>query len=456
MDTAFSNKTIEKLKYDLVRKELITYDDLLKAEEEAKNNNASLSQIFIQMNYISEEKLLNFIESKLHIPYVNLEDYTLDKNCLDLISEKDARNYRIIPLFKIENVLTVAMADPLDLFIINELIISINCKIEPVICSESSILKEIDRYYLHNDINVKDFHPNNAVDFDWREELTDEYPDNFQIKRIIQAIFYQAFMGGVREVFFENDLNGLNIIFKENNLYVNKGTIPTLLVPMFISKLKLTSNLDPIISEVPQLGRYKFFIDSFQIIASISSFPTIKGERITVKLYTPPQELDKILTNIEYLEIIKSKLTGNGIIVISGSELTGKTSLIYSILSSIQSTKTVLTIESVIKYDLPKIIQCELNERAGFNFEKAIKHVEFQSPDVIYFEELFTREYVDYTVSLAQSNKLIVTEFFANNYSELLNRFDNPMFAEFKKFIACLIFIENKDNIKILEKDLLH
>ena len=118
---AVTNKTLEKLKYDLVREGLVEYDTVEKAQELANAQNINIGQALINSNVLSEETLLKFLENKLHIPYVNLEDYTLDKNCLQYINLVDARKYRIIPLFKIEDVLTVAMADPLDLFAIDKI-----------------------------------------------------------------------------------------------------------------------------------------------------------------------------------------------------------------------------------------------------------------------------------------------------------------------------------------------
>lgn len=453
MQSALSNKTIEKLKYDLVREKFITYDDLIKAEDIAKENDINLSQVLIKYNFLEEQMLLDFIEAKLHIPCVNLEDYTLDKTSLSLISEKEAKAYRIIPLFKIEDVLTIAMADPLDLFLLNKLISTTNCKIEPIICSERSILNAINKYYQNNDLSITDFHSTSSIEFDWREELNDEYPDDFQIKRIIQAIFYQASIEKIKEIVVENTTNGLSILFKKDNKFVESGKIPILLTPMFISKLKNISNLDSTIYEIPQLGKYKFFVDSYEIVASVATFPTIKGEKITIKFYTPPKDLNNLINNIDDLNKIESSINNSGIVVVAGPALSGKTSIIYSILSEFKRQKNIISIESVVKYDLPEITQCELNEKVGFSCEKAIQHVEFQSPDVIYVEELFTSQSIDYAVSLAYSGKVIITEFVADSRENLYSRLESDMFKEFKKMINCLIFIEEKE-IKLLDYNL--
>lgn len=138
-----TNKTLEKLKYDLVRAGLVPYETIEQAEEIANAQNINIGQALINSGILTEETIIKFLESKLHIPSVNLEDYTLDENCLKYISYSDARKYRIIPLFKIEDTLTVAMADPLDLFAIDKVVETAACSIEPVIASETSILKRL-------------------------------------------------------------------------------------------------------------------------------------------------------------------------------------------------------------------------------------------------------------------------------------------------------------------------
>lgn len=141
METTVTNKTLEKLKYDLVRTGLVAYETIEQAEEIAKAQNINIGQALINSGTLTEEAILKFLEAKLHIPYVNLDDYTLDAKCLKYINYLDAKKYRIIPLFKIEDTLTVAMADPLDLFAIDKVIESAECSIEPVVSSEKVFSK---------------------------------------------------------------------------------------------------------------------------------------------------------------------------------------------------------------------------------------------------------------------------------------------------------------------------
>lgn len=451
MQKLITNKTIEKLKYDLVRDGLISYEDLSKADETARSSNANLAQVLIRLNMLSEEVLLSFIEAKLHIPCVNLDEYRLDENCLAYISQKDARKYKIIPLFKIEDVLTVAMADPLDLFAINNLINSINCKIEPIICSERTIIQAIDTHYKCHDSNISNLPPKHDAKFNWQNELGHKNNNDSQPQKIIEAIFHQANIEDAEEVAFEPSSDGIKILFRQDGKLSGKGYIPLLLSSLCISRLKAISSLDSNILELPQLGKLKFTDSSVAISGIISSFPTIRGERITVKLNKAPKQLSELFDDPDKLNLVKKCLNKHGIILVCGSNAHYRASVTYSLLSSINSeNKNIMTIESVIKYELPEINQCELNEKTEFNFDKAVRLIYFQSPDVIYLEGCHDKQGLDYISAFSGSGKLVIAELHAGNSQAAAEKLRNSEYENFKNQISCIIFAESKNKAEII------
>ena len=452
---AVTNKTLEKLKYDLVRAGLVPYETIEQAEEIASAQNINIGQALINSGILTEETIIKFLESKLHIPSVNLDDYTLDKNCLKFINFSDAKKYRIIPLFKIEDTLTVAMADPLDLFAIDRIIESAECSIEPVIATEASILKKIDEYY-KADITVGEIYTGSEyINFDWREELHSEDLSDNHIQKIIRAILKQAILENVHEITFQHEDSGLVVNFKLNGEINNKGTIPNVLISSFIAKLKTLAELDPSVSEVPQLGKLSFKVDDIDLIASVSTFPTIMGERIFLKIYKPPKKLSSIIKTENQLKTINNALSEPGIILVCGSPLSGKTHIIYSLLLEIASrykNKNIMTLESIAKYNLKGVNQCELNENVSFNMDKASRFIEFQSPDIIYLEGVKTKEIFDYFSGLVFVNKIIIMEFLANNMEDLRNKMAFSDFETLKSLLSCMIFIHSKDSIEVFDK----
>ncbi|CCY24026.1 type II secretion system protein E [Brachyspira sp. CAG:484] len=450
-----TNKTLEKLKYDLVRAGLVPYETIEQAEEIANAQNINIGQALINSGILTEETIIKFLESKLHIPSVNLEDYTLDENCLKYISYSDARKYRIIPLFKIEDTLTVAMADPLDLFAIDKVVETAACSIEPVIASETSILKKIDDCYKNNSTVGEIFTDSEYIGFDWRNELHSEDLSDNHIQKIIRAILKQAILETVHEITFQQEDEGLCVNFKKEGELFNKGIIPKVLTASFVAKLKILAELDPSVSEVPQLGKLSFKVDDIAVTASISTFPTIMGERIFLKIYKPPKKLQEIIKTEKQLKIINNALNEPGILLVCGSPLSGKTHIIYSLLLEIASrnqNKNIMTLESIAKYHLQGVNQCELNENISFNMDKASRFIEFQSPDIIYLEGVKTKDTFDYFSSLVYDNKTIIMEFLANNMEDLRNKMAFSDFETLKSLISCMIFIHSKDSIEVFDK----
>jgi type IV pilus assembly protein PilB len=448
-----NNKTLEKLKYELVRDGIVSYETLEKAGELADVQNINIGQALINSGVLSEDTLLKFLESKLHIPYVNLEDYTPDPKCFSFISFADARRYRIIPLFKIEEILTVAMADPLDLFAIDKIIETAECSIEPVIASETSIVKKIDEYYKVADTVDSITLSADVADFDWTEELHKEDSGEEHIQRVIRAILKQAIIEDIHELNFEQVEDGLKVVFKKNGEVLDRGTVPSVLNSAFVSKLKILSNLDPSVCEIPQLGKLCFKVEDAMLIASVSSFPTIMGERISLKIYKPPARLEKIIPDEKQRAVLMNAIEHAGIILVCGSPLCGKTHLIYSMLmETVHLKKNIMTIESIAKYELSHINQCELNENIGFNMDKALRFVEFQSPDVLYLEGIKTKEAFEFLSELYYNDKTVITEFMANNMTDLRQKLAFDDFQSFKSLISCLAFIHSRDSIEIFDK----
>ena len=450
-----TNKTLETLKYDLVREGLVQFEVVEQAEEIAKAQNINIGQALVNSGFLTEDKLIKFLESKLHTPFVNLDDYALDSKCLKYISFSDARRYKIIPLFKIENTLTVAMADPRDLFAIDRIMETAECEIDPVLSSEESILKKIDEYY-KTDISVGNISTEANSGYDWQDELHKEDLSDDHIQKIVRAILKQAILEGIHEVTFQGEEEGLGVNFKKHGELENKGVIPTALVSLFTAKLKTLSELDPSVSEVPQLGKLCFKVDNIIVIASVSTFPTIMGERIFLKIYKPPKSLDEMITSKPELTEIKQALDKPGIILVCGSSLSGKTHVIYSLLlEAAKSKKNIMTLESIAKYELHGVNQCEFNENVGFNMDKAARFIEFQSPDMIYLEGIKSKESFDYFSSLVHNDKTIIMEFLANNMDDLRNKMAFSDFDNLKSMITDMIFIHSANSIEVFNRETL-
>ena len=165
-------------------------------------------------------------------------------------------------------------------------------------------------------------------------------------------------------------------------------------------------------------------------------------------------ELSALIHDERQKQILHKELDSPGIVLVCGAQLSGKTHVIYSLLlEAAKTNKNIMTIESISKYDLKNVNQCELNENVGFNLDKALRFIEFQSPDMIYIEGVKSKHAFDYFSELVYNNKTVITEFLANNMTDLREKLSYPDFQSFKSLISCMIFIHSKDSIEVFDKD---
>ncbi len=424
MHYKITNKAIDKLKYDLVREGLLDYNQLVDSIEHSREQQTNLGQVLIQNNIINEESLLNFLEKKLHIPYVNLDDYTIDTNTIALISENEVKKYKIIPLFLIEDTLTIAMADPLDLFALNNINIDPNYKVEPVICSERSILNAIDDLYSDHTEEVstdKDkCPPVDAVvkhQFDWQSELNEDKTNEVNIYRLVKAIIYQAINEKASDIHFDPQQDELAIRFRIDGSLYSRGNLPILLSSGCTSRIKSAAGLDLNEETIAQSGRMEIDIEKHTLNARVSTYPTNYGEKLVIKVFSKAPNLDSLGLEANQLELLKNALSKeSGMIIASGPLGSHQASIMYSLLEHINSEhKNIMTIESPIRYNIDKINQSQINNLKRFDIDSLLRSLLLQDPDIIYIDEITTQSDLELIVKAALGDQLIITSLMADS-----------------------------------------
>lgn len=422
MDYKLTNKTIDKLKYDLVREGLLDYNKLIESIDTAKNNQISLSEVLIRDKIISEEDLLNFLEKKLHIPYVNLEDYSIDGTVVGLISEKQARKYNIIPLFKIEDTLTVAMSDPLDLFALNNIFAEADFNVEPVICSERNIIRVIDTYYNPQEKGRtktavdKHIETSTSKAFDWRSELGEEQDSEANIYRVVRAIIFQAINENASEIHFIPAKDDLILNFRIDGKVFDRGSIPILMAQGCLAKLKSAAGLDIEEHSLLQNGKMEINIDKSYVNAGVIIMPTTFGERAVVKLYKKTPLFESLGFEFSQYETFNRHLNRNGsLILATGAFTSGQSTTMYAILELLSSkSNNILTIEKDIRYCIDNISQISLSMISNNSINDVLENSFYHNPDILYLYEIFPSTELDRIRKLSFSGSTILSYIFAS------------------------------------------
>jgi len=290
-------------------------------------------------------------------------------------------------------------------------------------------------------------------EFDWNTELNSLSFNDEQINKIIFAILKQSYLENTNEIVFDMDKDGIIVGFKTDDEITVKGTIPLLLVPRILFRIKHLSGLDITVTGIPQCGHLEFEIDNQEINACVYTFPTVNGERVVIKLHKLPETLDNKPVKPNKKDFIRESLKKAGLLLVCGKRQSGRTSFVYSILQeAVKNKRCVLTCESVIKSKIQGAIQCELNEKVGFDMNKALKHLEFQNPDIIYFEDMPLNQNFNYFANLVQNGKLVITELYSKNTRELIKNLSLVDLNSLLAVVTCIIFINNLENIDVLDR----
>ncbi len=258
----------ERLKKGLISDGVITVEQLRGAEESAELENESLSTVLVKSGYVTEEVLVNFIGEKMHIPYLNIGNYSIDRKILELVPEHIARRHTVIPLFKIEDIITIAMSDPLDIIALDATSTAAQSRIETILATDESIHEAIDKYYGVKDVRheLADDRAGGGEDMVVRErphypgktaEMPHKEKEEQPVVRIVESLIARAIEEGASDIHIEPKKDCLFIRFRIDGFLYDKEKLPINLIAPIASRLKIMAGLDISRKRVPQDGRIR-------------------------------------------------------------------------------------------------------------------------------------------------------------------------------------------------------
>lgn len=433
---------VENLKQGMIADSLITKKQLKTAEGKAQREGETLGRMLVELGYVTQEQLASFIGAKIHVPYVNIADYDVDPQVLELIPEMIARRYRVLPLFKIEDVLTIAMSDPLDIVSIDDMAAVAGCQVEPVIASEESIGAATDEYYkmdgsrsrLVEQLAEEVKEPEAGDESLYADEvyeirLKEEASEPLIIK-LVNSYIAQAMLEGVSDVHFEPRRDHLSVRFRLDGFLFNRDRLPARLIPLITSRIKIMAQLDIANSRVPQDGRIGLIIGDRGIDIRASTYPCMFGENVVLRILDeakgtlPLPDLGLSEENLKRLERLIS--AAKGIVLATGPTGSGKTTTIYSALNAIErSDKNVITVEDPIEYEIDGVVQSQVNPKAGVTFARALRAILRQDPDIIYVGEIRDLETAEVAIRAALTGHLVLSTLHTNDAVGAITRFSD-------------------------------
>jgi len=417
MNNLLENKLIEE-SY-LSQSELDEIKELMDLKD---YNELTFEEILVKENYLKENELIEILHLIYHIPIINLEDFKINYKLLKIFSKEFLRKNIIIPLRINDNNIEIAMTDPTEIVLIDDIEKMTGLKVKLFLSTSKKILKVINQLYDKNyDYKEKIFSEINENTKLIRE--TDEMNEMVQkapIVKLANMILREAVINKASDIHIEPEENKVRIRFRIDGILTTKMVLPYQSINSLISRIKIISDLDITENRLPQDGRIEKEIDGEKIDMRVSTIPTIYGEKAVIRLL----KKENSLINIQKIGFSKNNLNKfnklikkqKGVILLTGPTGSGKSTTLFSALNKLKDdSKNIITIEDPVEYRIPGINQIQLNKKINFDFPNALKSILRQDPDIIMVGEIRDKNTASIAIRAALTGHLVLTTLHTND-----------------------------------------
>jgi type IV pilus assembly protein PilB len=395
---------------------MITAEQLEDVLETQKQTKERLGEIIISKGYVTEEQMIEVLEFQLGIPHVNLYRLKIDPTIVQTIPEALARRYLAFAIKKDKNKLTVAMADPLDFYAIEDIRMSTGFTIEPAIAAKEEIRRFLERYYGLRE-SVDELRAMVPKDEELGTEITDE---DSPVVRLVNQIIHQALQQRASDIHVDPALDGLRIRYRVDGMLRTEQLLPKSMQSIVVARIKIMANLNIAERRLPQDGRMQIEAELRPVDIRVSTLPTVHGEKCVMRLLDTKNavlEISKLGMTKDNLSLFEKMIHAvHGIVLITGPTGSGKTSTLYAALQSLPGeTRNIVTIEDPVEYQLAGVNQVQVNPAAGLTFAKGLRSILRHDPDIVMVGEIRDAETAELAIRSALTGHLVFSTLHTND-----------------------------------------
>src|SRR3989338_3523795 len=425
----------------LVADGLITPEQLSKALGEQKGSTEKLGSILIKLGFINEEQLIGFLSRQYGVPSITLSQLEIDPEVLKLVPAPIAKKYEVLPVRRMGNSLALAMADPTNVFALDDISFMTNLQVLPLVASQTAIKKAIDRNYESKTEAITSFMQDMSSDLTNVEVLegddeTGAKVDIFELKesadeapvvKLVNMVLVDAIQKGASDIHFESYEKVFRVRFRIDGVLHEMLSPPKRLESALLSRLKIMATLDIAERRLPQDGRIKLRYSNREIDFRVSTLPTIFGEKAVLRILDK-EALRLDLTQLGFDPWSLEKFNGAihqpyGMVLITGPTGSGKTTTLYSAVHTINSPDVnIMTAEDPVEYNLKGVNQVQINEHIGRTFAAALRSFLRQDPHVILVGETRDLETAQISIRAALTGHLVFTTLHTNDCPSTIAR----------------------------------
>ncbi len=477
-----------KLGEILVRENLITSQQLREALEFQRASGGRLGSNLVKLGIISDDVITAVLSRQYGVPSINLELFQIEAETIKLISQEVALKYSVLPISKVGATLTMAMADPTNVFAMDDIKFMTGLNVEPVIASEASLQDSIAKYYsstkaidvagidlygdfekvsprkpkngngngngngvitderlVHSDLNVSldrfEFGANENGEFELVEDNDEidlaelaKASEDAPVVRLVNVLLVDALRRGASDIHVEPYEKDFRIRFRIDGVLYDVMHPPMRMRDALLSRLKIMAKLDISEKRLPQDGRIKIKVKidnrSRELDFRVSTLPTLFGEKVVLRLLDKDKlmlDMTKLGFEEKSLEIFQRNITKPyGMVLVTGPTGSGKTNTLYSALQALNTAETnIMTAEDPVEFNLPGINQVQMKEQIGLNFATALRSFLRQDPNIVLVGEIRDFETAEIAIKAALTGHLVLSTLHTNDAPSTISRLVN-------------------------------
>lgn len=419
------NDNDTKLGKILIEAGLITEEQLQKATK--SKNGKSLSRALVDLGFASEVDIAAMLARSMNMPFLDIANYDINPGAATIISEELASRYSLLPIDFEDDKLIVAMADPWNIFAIDDLRIVTGYDISVAVCTESDLQSAIGRF-ARMDKTVEQVAESIAGEDDLEvlkgeEKEAKEAP----IVKLVNLVITEAVREGANDIHVEPQETDVRIRYRIDGVLHEVMKAPKQVQPGMTARIKILAGMDIAERRIPQDGRFGLTIENRAIDFRGATLPTIHGEKVVLRLL----EKESILMNLHDLGFLEDSLRRfqssfikpYGAILVTGPTGSGKTTTLYAALNILNvPEKNIITVEDPVEYRLQGVNQVQVNTKAGLTFASGLRSILRNDPDIVMIGEIRDEETALIAVESALTGHLVLSTLHTNDAPSAITR----------------------------------
>jgi MSHA biogenesis protein MshE len=408
----------------LVAQQIITREQLELALHDQKSSGRKLGKSLVALGFVEESTLLSVLSKQLSIPFIELKEFSLDPALVKSLPETLARRFRVIVLKKDPDGLLLGMADPTDIFALDELARSLKSTLKPAVVRESELLDMLDLVYSREEeiasLAGELDEELESSSLDLADVITAATDSDAPVVRLLQAVFEDAIKTKASDIHIEPDENVLRIRQRIDGVLHEQVMNEKRIASALVVRLKLMSGLDISEKRMPQDGRFNLKVKGRDIDVRLSTMPVQFGESVVMRLLDhtggilPLEKVGMPTAMVSRFRKVISR--PHGLVLVTGPTGSGKTTTLYGALSELNTAdKKIITVEDPVEYRLSRISQVQVHERIGLTFGKVLRATLRQDPDILLVGEIRDAESAEIALRAAMTGHLVLSTLHTND-----------------------------------------